>query len=279
MAAARNSGIRAAAGEMVTFLDSDDWIEKDFFKDIIHYWNDDLDVCLFDFTEVFGTEKHRIRQFKRDFIDFRKNSFYNMKILRRAVLGDYSEVKGTTMSGAASACGKAYRLDFLKQNDLFFTPGVYAGEDIVFNAGCSFLTNRYQYVAIPEYNYFMNYESMSSAGYIHMGYKLVEGMSKSFDWLNRLECKPEDKAYLLQLYSTVSMKLVLWWAVEEKNNVEAKKGYTYCKERANDIIKGGLTNLGIVNCGLTLLCYFKACWILKIAIKFHKKNKKRLKVR
>jgi hypothetical protein len=75
------------------------------------------------------------------------------------------------------------------------------------------------------------------------------------------------------------MKLVLWWAVEEKNEKEAKKGYAYCKENANYIKKAGLTNLGIVNCVLTLCCYFKMCWILKLAIKLHKKSKQRLKVR
>lgn len=275
---ARNTGIREATGEIITFLDSDDWIEKDFLKDIIDHWDDDLDVCLFDFIEIFGDEKKTIHQYKQHIIDFRNDPFYDQNIIRRAALADYSEIKGTTMS-STTACGNAYRVDFLKSNNLYFTPGVYAGEDIVFSGCCAFMTNRYKYVAIPEYNYFMNYESASSAGYVKMGYSLVESMTKGWECLSSLNCDEEDKKYLLKLYATISMKMVLWWAVDENHMMEAKRGYQYCREKAKHIRSVGTSDLGIVNKVLTLFCIYKMFWIVKIGVKFHKKYKKILKVR
>lgn len=278
LAVARNSGIKIATGDILTFLDSDDWIEKDFLKDIVDYWDDDLDVCLFDFIEVFGNEKKPVHQYKQKVIDFRRDSYYDKHVIRRASLADYSEINGTTMS-STTACGNAYRTDFLKKNNLFFTPGVYAGEDIVFSGSCAFMTDRYKYVGIPEYNYFMNGESISSAGYIRMGYTLVESMTTGWDSLNRLQCADADKEHLLKLYATISMKMVLWWAVDETNKKEAKKGYRYCKEKADYIWKAGISNLGSINTVLTILCKFKLFWIVKFGVKAHKKYKKFLKVR
>lgn len=47
VAATRNFGINKAKGEYITFVDSDDYIEEDFIKEVHNYLDQDLDVIKF----------------------------------------------------------------------------------------------------------------------------------------------------------------------------------------------------------------------------------------
>lgn len=50
---ARNTGLDFASGEFIAFIDSDDWIHKEYFKTLIDYQRkEDLDVVACKFTET-----------------------------------------------------------------------------------------------------------------------------------------------------------------------------------------------------------------------------------
>lgn len=98
-AVARNVGIRKATGEFVTFVDSDDYVEKNAYKELLDIMeNKSLDILCFDFFEVIGEEKKE-----------KLHYFYN----------DIDNVKKYIIS-ESSPCNKIIRKNLLLTNNIYF---------------------------------------------------------------------------------------------------------------------------------------------------------------
>ena len=94
VSAARNRGIKEASGELLMFLDADDWFEKTALETVIRNWDDSMQMLLFDYYDVPANGKRQYRKhFKENKITFGTDGGYSMDKLILTMSGFYQESK------------------------------------------------------------------------------------------------------------------------------------------------------------------------------------------
>lgn len=120
VSSARNLGLDNAQGEWVCFIDSDDWVEVDFLKELIKYDSFDLVVGGLD---SFGSRITSTKRSENLIIDFKQSH----KATR--ILNANSE---NTVSTFYYSCGKLFRRAIILQNGLRFDIRMKMYEDTCF---------------------------------------------------------------------------------------------------------------------------------------------------
>ena len=114
LAGARNTGVDAARGEYLCFVDPDDYIEKNSFAALLQKMDDEqLDMLRFNYQKV--DENY---QFVPDSID-EAHFDYSDKIMTG------TEFLGTRLGIACYVWAYIYRLNFIRKNDIRFYEGGY----------------------------------------------------------------------------------------------------------------------------------------------------------
>lgn len=143
--AARNTGLRHASGQYVMFVDSDDYLlpnvlDKVYGCAVQH----DLDMCAYRFKtmKVDGSwYEDMVQPFDTD----------------RTYSGEHALLHHVTIS---SACAILYSMEFIRQNNLFFTVGI-THEDFDFNSRAYAFARRIMFTRHLVYAYFWNGTSSS----------------------------------------------------------------------------------------------------------------------
>lgn len=118
---ARNVGIAAAEGEYIGFVDSDDWIDEDMYKDMLSIAEaEGADIVMCDTTTKYDDkpdDEDTITAIKKD-----------MEILKK------EQIKPELLLVmAGSACRCIYRTILLKKCNIHFQVGIKIAEDRIFN--------------------------------------------------------------------------------------------------------------------------------------------------
>ena len=149
LSGARNTGLRAAHGKYVVFVDSDDWIEINTLKLLVNEaerWN--LDVGVADFRYVYenGVETENLEKPLRCSEALTGPIFFkdSMKIL----------------SSLATVWKSIYRTSFLIENHLFFREG-FNHEDEEWTPRVYLKAQRVKNIPIIFYNYFIHTDTIS----------------------------------------------------------------------------------------------------------------------
>ena len=151
VSALRNKMTDAAKGKLITFVDGDDVVSENYIKRISAAADGDWDIVMFG-----------IRGFVRelppsdDISDGVRTIPNNacMQFSRACLTGEppHAEDFGIKESTPSSVCIKAYRREFLKENNIRFAENVEKSQDTVFNTKAFFCCRSLGY--IPDILYF-----------------------------------------------------------------------------------------------------------------------------
>ncbi|MGI2294934.1 glycosyltransferase family 2 protein [Paenibacillus sp. GXUN7292] len=122
---ARNTGIERATSDYILFVDSDDYIKDNMCEvlfNAIEHTNYEVVMCGYERSFVFNgyTTKSvlilpelqaikSIEQYKKNWVELFKKSLFN------------------------APWGKLYKMDYIKENSIFFNESIHCGEDLLFN--------------------------------------------------------------------------------------------------------------------------------------------------
>ena len=151
---ARNLGIEKAIGEYITFVDSDDYVEKNYFKEIFTAQRlyPKIDIIVFGYFKVKNknrTENYSITKFGKE---FHKE---DIKILLENTI-DYNYL--------LYAVNKIYKKKLIISSGLFST-NLRLGEDTIFNLKVFYHSSSIIFVQKSIYNYYYNPDSVTNQKY------------------------------------------------------------------------------------------------------------------
>lgn len=156
--AARNSGLQAARGEWIFFVDGDDYVDSQALINLSKYMDGEFDVICFT-NAVY--ENNRVKNVKhsKEIIYFDREDFIELQLATLNRLGKYKY----EMDVVEPACvwNKLYRKEFLLSNDLVFVTDLLRLEDIYFGLQVYDKAQKGIYVPIVGYYYRMNQSSVT----------------------------------------------------------------------------------------------------------------------
>lgn len=184
---ARNTGIRVARGMYIGFVDSDDWVEKNMYKELYEEAKKyDLDVVDtdYDIINAKGKVLSRCYIFDKDIHD---------------ELVEHNRKKLMTMGG--SVWGKIYKRTFLLENNFYFPENLFY-EDNYFVPLIYSQMKSYSYIRRCNYHYFVNTASTTkkkNTSYLYDRFKIANLLKLRFKELNLEKAYKEELDFLLIL--------------------------------------------------------------------------------
>lgn len=177
-AAARNAGIRNAAGDFVFFLDADDYIEKDTLEILMstyHQYRPELVMANFSKLSDIGEILKQSVSFHPDAEPFE----LRIKELSRAEVVDYVRhfLKHPSNHLISYCWARLYKTSIIKKHGVFANEAMHLFEDFVFNL--EYLKHTHTIVFVNEslYTYAMHHSHPSVSMSIVNGDRLLHDMT------------------------------------------------------------------------------------------------------
>lgn len=148
LSSARNTGIEAASGELLMFVDADDWLEPNTL-DIISKNFRREDLFCFSYNRVF--ENKIVPR------NLKINGVYESSFIQRRIIGLIGdELRDPSQADSlVTAWGKIYKTEIIKRNKISFIDTKMIGtEDALFNIHYLEFADKVNVLNVPLYNYF-----------------------------------------------------------------------------------------------------------------------------
>ena len=147
VSSALNLGLKHAQGDVICFVDGDDWVEHDFFEVIGSFFteHDDVDVLGFNYVFEYETETRKnISLTDGVFGNEEKNHLLMATIIPKFIERKYKYC----LPGIRSKCVKAFRKKIIDTHAIRFNENIPIGEDALF---CSRVLSCSNKVALCNY--------------------------------------------------------------------------------------------------------------------------------
>ena len=157
---ARNKGIEKADTEWITFVDPDDWVEKNHVATLFEAQknNANVDIFMFDYIQEFA-DKIVVKQLMKESGYFSEQWCRNFKLAPF----NFLTVDGKPFEYETNTIwNKMYKTSLIKENGLKFDPKARKGQDVIFNAECLQMTDRFYYIKAALYHYRYLQESVTN---------------------------------------------------------------------------------------------------------------------
>lgn len=137
---ARNTGMEAAKGEYISFLDSDDSYDESFIQTMLEYSDNDLVCC--DYFIKSRDEKN-VGKYFDDRVWYKKD--FTFDFYRRTLRQEFY-----------SCWNKLYKTSIIKENRIKFAPGIKYAEDMTFVMEYLKFCESFRFVSATLYHYNVN---------------------------------------------------------------------------------------------------------------------------
>ncbi len=132
---ARNYGLQYATGELIYFIDSDDFIELNYLESMINNFDNSCDFL----------ENHNLIRY------YNPNYFVAMK--HKKQYGIFTNISKCQNFLFNSSCNKLYKRDFLINNSIKFPENMSMGEDWYFKMHCLCYAKKIKFIRGAKYFY------------------------------------------------------------------------------------------------------------------------------
>jgi glycosyltransferase involved in cell wall biosynthesis len=225
LSSARNDGLKAAKGEFIAFVDSDDWIVEYSYRELyLAAYENNIDILAFDALKIFPDGVT---------ISYRRDSNLENKIFNGFDFLNNS-IRFNTLN--VSACFHLFKRELLLKNNIFFIEGV-LHEDWIFTPVAYAFSEKILY--LNKYCYYYRQHSGTITSDItkkHLSDLFI--VFDKFISLPELTNKPNKK--MINYYGLVLLQTIINKSVAEKklvNFVKNEFSSKFIMDRINSLYK------------------------------------------
>src|SRR5699024_8836033 len=118
--AARNTGIQAATGDYIQFVDADDYIEPTMTEKLVKAMERNVQLVICGYTSVYNNVTIKKYMSSNEVINDKKTLIYQISKLYKNII-------------LPSPCNKLYVTKQIRQFEIRFIENLHIGEDLLFN--------------------------------------------------------------------------------------------------------------------------------------------------
>lgn len=260
VSSARNEGLKKSKGEWISFIDADDWIEKDFCEILINKAIETKsDIALCGYNRVVDNQKEKINVSNKEL--FFDSNEYLIKTLN-------------PQTGFGFCHMKLIRKQII--NNIFFNENIVVGEDALFNIMISKNINKAIFVEKALYNYRLNNQSVVKKYDKNYAKKYLLAMQVIKEYLFE---KCNNKVIQQNYYNFVAYHVLLiavnyCYHPDNKviNNRKLLKEVCKCDEFKTGLKQSNYNNLSITRKITLFTIKHRLYWLTQFICKYRQKQ-------